>query len=513
MSDGPGGPRARAAVAVGGSVLLMALAWTSPRWLPYNMDEFVHYQPLGCATAPLSERLGEFRESCHLYDLRLPFTDRPLPLRSYLYIGSLPAVVFYPFWRLLQDPVAARVQGACFLLLAGVLAARYLRVRLRSVALAGLAFPVVPVTFLADEGPAGLSIVLLLAALLLLRRSVAADSPRERLLAGGASGIALFLGFWTKLLFVWWLPALLLQGQRDVRTGRRPSRSVVGPLVALALAALLPSLGLLASKDNEGRPYYASLTRARVSTDSEATAGTGAHLFRYLVDASLAATRTLTVPSSPTDALPAVLAAALLVWGLRARPTLRRDVLLLLASFAATFALSLPSPYTRWPHHVVLALVFLVMALAHVVDALPRTALAAAGAAVAVVWLSLALRLPSATPLLESSFEKDALLRFVRAEGLDRRTLQVHTSWGTYYIAQLFGDPARAVVYLKALPDDERRLREIRRLASEIGRPLLLVTSRRPERFETKELVSVLGDPALRHGFGEWRAVLYAPPP
>jgi hypothetical protein len=494
-------------------VIALALAWSSPRWLPYNMDEFVHYQPLGCATAPLSERLGEFRESCHLYDLRLPLSERALPLRSYLYIGSFPAVVFYPFWKVLQDPVAARVQGVLLLVLAGFLCARYLAVRFRSVALAGLAFPLVPACFLADEGPVGLSIVLLLAALLLLRRSLAALSIGTRVLSAVAAGLALFLGLWTKLLFAWWLPAITLLGQRDLRAQGRPLRESATALLALALAAGLPSLVLLSSTDNEGHPYYASVARARVSTDAEAAAGSGVQLFRYLVDASLSAARTLAFPSSPTDALPAVLAAVLVLWGLRARPGLRTEVLLLLASFATTFAFSLPSPFTRWPHHVVLAVVFLAMAVARVLDELPPRAFAAAGAAVGVVWLSLALRLPRATPPVESSFEKDALLRFVRTEGLDRSALQVHTSWGTYYIAQLFGDPGRAVVYLKALPDDERRLRETRRLADEIGRPLLLVSSRRRQRFETPQLVAVLGEPEEVHRFGDWRAILYAPSP
>jgi hypothetical protein len=491
----------------------LVLAWSSPRWLPYNMDEFVHYQPLGCATAPLSERLGEFRESCHLYDLRLPFGDRALPLRSYLYIGSFPAVVFYPFWKVLQDPVAARVQGVLFLLVAGFLSARYLTVRVRSVALAGLVFPLVPTCFLADEGPVGLSIVLLLAALLLFRRSLAPVSTRERVLSAMASGLALFLGLWTKLLFAWWLPAIVLLGQRELRTQGRPLRESAFPLLALALAAGLPTLVLLSSTDNEGHPYYASVARARVSVDAEKTAGTGAHLGRYLWDGSLAAARTLELPSFPTDYFPAVLAASLLLGAARWRPALRNDILLLLACFALTFAFSLPSPYTRWPHHVVLAVVFLVMALSRVLDELPPLAFATAAAAVGVVWLSLAFRLPRSTPLLESSFEKDALLRFVRVQGLDRRTLQVHTSWGTYYIAQLFGDPARAIVYLKALPDDERRLRETRRLADEIGRPLLLVSSRRRQRFETPELVAVLGEPSETHRFGDWRAILYGSPP
>jgi hypothetical protein len=40
---------------VAGAALLLAAAWASPRVFPYNMDEFVHYHALGCATAPLSQ--------------------------------------------------------------------------------------------------------------------------------------------------------------------------------------------------------------------------------------------------------------------------------------------------------------------------------------------------------------------------------------------------------------------------------------------------------------------------
>lgn len=496
-----------------GLVAVLGLAWSSPRWLPYNMDEFVHYQPLGCATAPLSERLGVFRESCQLYDLRLPFTDRALPLRSYLYIGSFPAGVFYPFWRLLQDPVAARLQGALFLLLAGALAARYLRVRPGAVALAGLVFPLVPACFLADEGPVGLSVLLLLAALLLFRRAATVGSMRESVVAATLAGLAVFLGLWTKLTFAWWLPALLLQGQREARAARLSSRGLAAGVLVLALAAGLPTLFLLTSTDNEGRPYYASVTRARLSADPGQSTGSGARLSRYLLDASQAVARTLEFPPFPTDAFPVLLSAAILVWGFRARSELRGEILLWVALFFLTFGLSLPSPFTQWPHHLVLAVVFLVMAVARVLDVLPARAFGASVLVVAIVWLSLGVRLPRATARLEASFEKDELLAFVRGRGLDQRMLQVHTSWGTYYIAQLFGDPERAVVYLKALPDDAPRLREVRRLADEIGRPLLLVSSRRQERIETPELLTVLGPPAETHRFGDWWAIVYPPSP
>src|SRR4029079_18305266 len=59
---------------------VLAAAWLSPRLVPFNMDEFSAYQPLGCHAYPLSGRYHLYREACHLYDLRLPFTDRFLPL-------------------------------------------------------------------------------------------------------------------------------------------------------------------------------------------------------------------------------------------------------------------------------------------------------------------------------------------------------------------------------------------------------------------------------------------------
>jgi hypothetical protein len=109
-------------VQLAAAVLVLALAWASPRVVPYNMDEFVHYLALGCASAPLSRELPAIRDGCGYHDLRLPFTKTPLPLRSYVYTGSLPALPFYPFWRLLDDPVSARVQGAVFFLLAVLMA-------------------------------------------------------------------------------------------------------------------------------------------------------------------------------------------------------------------------------------------------------------------------------------------------------------------------------------------------------------------------------------------------------
>ena len=59
---------------------------------------------------------------------------------------------------------------------------------------------------------------------------------------------------------------------------------------------------------------------------------------------------------------------------------------------------------------------------------------------VAAYWLSLVARWPAATIDPRDSLGKDRLLAFVRSSGLDHRSVQLHVSWGTYYIAHLFGD-------------------------------------------------------------------------
>jgi hypothetical protein len=170
------------------------------------------------------------------------------------------------------------------------------------------------------------------------------------------------------------------------------------------------------------------------------------------------------------------------------------------------------SSHSRWPHHFAFPLLLLVLALATALDGLrPRARLAVATLAV-LFWATLAVRLPAGSSPADSSAEKDQLLALVRAEGLDRESLQLHTSWGTYYIAQLFGDPSRLLVYMRGAPDDPRRLEEARALARGRGRKVLLISSRRWERVQTPAVETTLGRPVRIWQRGTWWAVEYDPP-
>src|SRR2546427_6274998 len=125
-----------------GAAAILTAAGLSPRVLPFDMDQFAAYHALGCAAYPLSRQLNVYREPCAEDELTLPLVSRPLPLRSYLYVGSFPVVPFYPFWRLLRTPVAARIQGAAFLVLAVLLFSRLAGTPCATTLLAAAVFPI-----------------------------------------------------------------------------------------------------------------------------------------------------------------------------------------------------------------------------------------------------------------------------------------------------------------------------------------------------------------------------------
>jgi hypothetical protein len=395
-----------------GALALLLLAWLSPRAVPFNMDELVHYHALGCAMAPLQKELPLIRDGCGYHDLRLPFTDEPRPLRSYLYTGSFPALPFYPFWLLFDDPVSARVQGAVFFLLTVFLTSRLLRAGPSSVLLAALVYPVLFATFLVDEGPVGLSAVLLLGALLAARRALASARGRASIGWAALAGFLLFLGLWTKLVFAWWLPTALAFAVAEGLSREGSWRSALARHHRAALAGVaavcLPTAVLLASVDREGRPYAAVLLEGKVSAEPERVEAAAGRLTPYLVNGSRVAPRNVLLPGSVLDPLPLALAAGVLVFGAW-RSAQRRAAAAWTAAAALTFALASSSEYSQWPHHFAFPLLLLVFALTLALDGLPGRARGGLAALALLFWATLVARWPSATFPGESSPAKDWL--------------------------------------------------------------------------------------------------------
>ncbi len=469
------------------------------------MDEFAPYHALGCAAHPLSREHHVFREGCGQYGLRLPLLPVTLPLRSYLYIGSLPVVPYYPFWRLLDHPVSVRVQGAVFFLAFVFLAARFVGASWPRASLAAFVLPVLPGSFLVDTGPVGLSFLLLLSALVLVHR---AASSRTALEAAGA-GLLCFLGLWVKPVFAWSLPAVALFAAVSALGAKGPPRILLRRAALFVLALVVPSAMLLFSRTADGTPYNQVLSVGRFSLEAQSVGTVAASLFAFLWNGSSLAPRSITFPASPLDLLPLGLAVTVVAAGLRAPR--RRDVLLWFAAALLTFGVTVLSGRALAAHHLVYALFFLYLALVTALSSLPRAALGTAGALVVLYWGTLALRANAVTVDPHSNFDKDHLLSFVRASGLDRRTVQLHASWGTYYIAHLFGAREEIVLFSRKFAREPEYLEATRELAESQGRGVLLVTAE-PERFRPDVVASVLGPPVAEHAFGNWKAIEYGRP-
>ena len=349
--------------------LLIVAAAFSPRVVPFDMDEFVAYQPLGCLTHPLTREANRFREACGEYDLTPPLVGHSLPLRSYLYIGSLPAVTFAPLWWLIRSPVAARIQGALLLAVAAVLISRLTRSRLRNAVMASLFFPLLGVAFVADTGPVGLSVVALLATLLGLRAALNARAQRQALALALLAGIVAFCGLWVKLVFVWWIPAILLFAYWQSRGIER--NRALRVLAVLGLAAALPSFFLMVSRDRDGLRYANVMLRRSVG--EEKVRRTVRAMIVDFVDSSRAVIREEGIQHKPIDGLPAVAGIAFIMAGAfrstaRGVWTRRWAVLATL-----TIALMIPSRPV-WPHHFAYALLLFVLALTSAFEARPSAA-------------------------------------------------------------------------------------------------------------------------------------------
>src|SRR5438093_3096085 len=476
------------------------------------MDEFVAYHALGCATYPLSRQLNVYRERCVDDELRPPLFPRPLPLRSYLYVGSFPVVPFYPFWRLFRVPVAARVQGAVFFLVALHLFSRLVGASWGTTLLAALVFPIFAGAFLVDTGPIGISLALLAGTLLMVRRAATAETSHRAWPPAVAAGLLSFLGVWVKLNFVWMLPAVLLYGAYERRRagwGHDALRPTTVALAAFLAAFLIPTVWLMLARTPEGARYYDVVRLGGVSADPEAIATRAGTLAGYFVDGSAAVPRVLSLPRQAVDVAPGLLAAALLIWAVaRARGGPES---FWLAAALVTFLLMLPSARAWAAHHFVLGLVFVVLALAASLRRLgaARPALERGVAVVvAAYWLSLVARWPAASVDPRDSAGKDRLLEFVRTSGLDRRAVQLHVSWGTYYIAHLFGDRSQAVLFSRRFPDDPAMLSDARAAADARGRSVVLI-GRRLDKIQTPAVDQSLGPPRAVHDFGDWWAVEY----
>ncbi len=304
-------------------------------------------------------------------------------------------------------------------------------------------------------------------------------------------------------MFGWVLPATIAWSA--LQSVRRSSRNASQALLAFLACFLAPSAILLLSRDPQGQPYYEVLSVGRFSLEPQSIGTVAASLFAFVRNGSSLAPRSVFFPSSILDWLPLAIATGILIAGLAGER--RREVGTWLAAAIVTFGVTVLSGRALASHHLAFTMGFVFLAIGTSLAGMARTALTTAGALTVLFWGSLWLRAPAEVDP-HSNFSKDQLLAWIRSEGLDRTTVQLHASWGTYYIAHLFGAREEIVLFSRKFAREPEYLAAARALAEAQGRSVLLLTSE-PERFRSDAVEAQLGSPAGEKRFGNWRALEY----
>src|SRR3989344_4864082 len=175
------------------------------QFAPFNMDEFIHYHQIICKHYPMSA-VNIYREYCGAYDLNFLGTGFIVPLRSFGYTGSLPALYYYPLFLLWKSPLSARLLGYLFLLAqAGILSVLF-RVSLWYTLTSLLLFFPYFFQHMVDTGPVGFHATSVFLLYFLFQKWCRTLRYRYPIVIG----LTLAAGLWIKPSYLWLLPGIAM---------------------------------------------------------------------------------------------------------------------------------------------------------------------------------------------------------------------------------------------------------------------------------------------------------------
>ena len=485
-------------------LLCVVIAVIFTRYVPINMDEFVHYHALICHFYFLNE-LNTYREACGMYDLNVWNTGIILPLRVFGYSGSFPSLYYFPFFLLWRDVESARLMGLLFLLAQAGCVAAIFRWRLWIVFGALLLFFPYAFQHIVDTGPIAYHTTSVFLFYEVFRRWCRTLHARYAVI----TAVLVFFGIWTKLVFAWLVPGiglifalcafdnrkLLLRRKKFLQMGRQIILSVL--LILMLCSTLFLSTNPVNSSEF---PYL------RAALDSEQLTWTELkdQFWDLLVTQRASSPLEATHRVYNSEELEGKLAwhssiyAAMIFY----IPLFALPVLLLLSSsrvkavrslffyalFILTFLLIARTRASHAMHHAVLAFPFLILCHAWLVAAMldikrrkrllrPVVVVASFFAVVymlqGVFWYAVSF---TQTPRTHDHPSKNVVHRILYDPVPASRYIYVITDWGMYYYQGLFGDRAQSVIYLQPV-NDASQIDELLALAERHGRKLLFVYS------------------------------------
>ncbi len=483
--------------------------------VPYDMDEFIYYNIIACRAYPGNDIGGH----CDPHALNVLGTGLILPLRSFHYVGSFPALYYLPLWLVWKSPLSARLVSWLFLMGGAAVFARAFRFPFAVTAvLFSLFFPYA-FQHMVDTGPVGPQIFSIYALSLLFGRWC--STGRWRYALGSAATIS--LGIWIKLSYFWLVPGiailLMISCFRHRRALLRPGafrRFAVQAETAFIVCAGLAGAYIFSTHPLRGneRPLLTQLLQSQMLSFRDILHGALWHTraFEYLLHPLEATQRIYYV--SPLDPLwqyyyvllflfvPAFLIISLVLW--KREKGMREYALMSIALFVAfllTVAIIARTKNAVCMHHIILAFPFLLLAIGAAV----RGVLSLQGVRIRLparlaigVWAALFLALnihyflefPRQQILPTRHFSKQVLHTVLLDPHVADRYMVVVADWGMYYYHALFGLPGQSVVL-------EERLRAPhtilwwKQFAVQQGRRVLFIMAQ-PDADRVRTFLSVL---------------------
>ena len=467
-------------------------------WLiPYNDDEFITYWPIICNAFPGNA----LEDMCSLHWLRLPVIDALVPLRAYLYLGSVNSLLYFPLYLLWPSPISARF--FCMLLLA-VQAVAFGKLFKRSpyAIYAGLVL-FYPYFFqhLVDTGPIILQTTSVPLFLLLMRRWFEKREWWPPVLVA----LIVFAAIWSKFAYFWFLPSLALLSAIDLMEHRLALRKphVQASLMlqtCLGGAVLIALLGILVLSKNPypdgSRAVWDQLTSSGIRPLGELWQGFQNLRIVHAFLNPFEALQRVFMPFRPRVfmamydallyvALPLILIAPAFLYRDR-RPALRAS-----AAFCAFLLMALwitTSTRTQFAHHAVLAYPFLIIAFLEILPALERhwrdRRTGNGDRAVLVVlgglWVACNLGAFAMIPIQfvhrDSDVGRFHIYDLLNDPRLADNYVIASSTWGTYFQKALYGPPGQSVIYLH-FPDHRKGgVQELYGIARRSHRKILLIT-------------------------------------
>jgi len=495
------------------------------------MDELAAYHPIACLFYP-NNCENNFRESCSEYNLAV-FPGHYWPLRSYTYTGSVQALIYFPLFRLFQNPWSARFLGLLLLAAQSLVLSKIAKVPSSVLFLILLLFFPYSFCHIVDDSPISLHCFLVFAIVMMIEVYYESKPLRSAILIG----FLVFVGIASKLTFFWLIPALTLYALRRLFV-MHLSQKISRPRLILSLAAvlssgLIPSLLLLFAKDRAGNPYRSVLNLYVQDTVSVWTKMNS--LSGSIFNAFQSAERIFPAynyDTRPWCLLGSVIITLLLIFLCLSQiyrkkhgkypltvNLLANPVVFALMAFLLTYMFIADRGLVA--HHIILAFPFLLIAIASALSDIVHSSkkrFVFGSATLLIFALSLYIpcwaRLFSLIPMWENDKSRFEIQKVLSNEYLSSQYAYIIVDWGMYYLQSLYGNRNQMVLYIEPF-DSQQHIEQIRNVLRKTHRKALFVFASPGSASDLDlirknfKLVPVPGAPILER----WQALMEPPAP